>query len=243
MHSSFLYICKTEVILFDLIIFDLDGTLVDTLPEVHQSINETLYKMGLPTVSLSTSKKAIGPGPVEFIKILLPKNSLHRSLEFTALLSETYKKYNGLFADFFPGIPELLTSLKGKVRLAIATNKSLTETMPLAEKLHFSRWFDAIFTRDEVKEPKPSPDLLLHACNTFRLPPYRALMIGDTDNDVLASRAAGMPCCLAKWGYASNQEVLAKLCTFSSDSPRDLLRILNELPQLPVIEHYPAKNC
>lgn len=228
------------MILVDLIIFDLDGTLVDTAFEVHQSINDTLQKMGLPQVSLAASKRAIGPGPEEFVRILLPKDSLHRAGEFTALLSETYKRYNGMFADFFPGVPQILNQLNGKYKLAIATNKSFNEVMPLAEKLHFSKWFDAVFTRDDVKEPKPAPDLLLHACRAFRVPTKRALMIGDTDNDVLAARAAGMFCCLAKWGYASNQEELIKLCDFAVDSPQDLQALFIEFAT--VSEDYQLEN-
>ena len=208
-------------------IFDLDGTVVDTLFEVHQAINLALDQLNLPRVRLENSRKAIGPGPDEFIKYILLPEHLHHSQAFYAAFAEIYRRINATAAELFDGMAPLLDQLKGNYALAMATNKARVNTQPLIEKFGLDRWFQLIVTRDEAARPKPEPDMLLSICRHFDIEPQRSLMVGDTDNDVISAAAAKMPCALALWGYSDHFEQLSKIADFSISHPLDLLNLVN----------------
>lgn len=176
---------------------------------------------------MEDSRRAIGPGPDEFIKYILAPEHLQYSQAFYGVFAEIYHRTNATTAEFFDGMGELLSRLKGNYALAIATNKARVNTQPLIEKLLLDRWFDLIITRDEATRPKPEPDMLLACCEHFGVSPARALMIGDTDNDVLAALAAEMPSALALWGYSDHLLRLSRIADFSLSHPLQLLDLLN----------------
>ncbi len=182
--------------------------------------------MNLPRISEENSRRAIGPGPKEFIKHILSPQHLERAEEFFHVFSDIYRRYNGTRSTLFPEMEELLHLLHGRKRLALATNKSFEDTLPLIEKFSLDRLFDVILTRDDVAEPKPAPDMPLAACARLSVPPSRSLLVGDTYNDLAAAHAAGMPCCLALWGYSDQYDQLAGEAEYCASNPMELLEVL-----------------
>lgn len=210
----------------ELVLFDLDGTLVDTATDVHISLNIALEKMGLPTISRQIAKKAIGPGPQEFIKhILLDRVDLEE--EFRQIFRSIYWERCADNAEPFDGIVELLQELKDKnIKAAVATNKSHQGTDAVLKALELEFYFDVILSRDQVEHPKPAPDMVLEVCQLLNISPRQSMFIGDTDNDILASNAAGVKSCLALWGYSDHFNELKKISTYAVEHPLQVLDII-----------------
>jgi phosphoglycolate phosphatase len=213
---------------FDLVIFDLDGTLVDTLPDVHESINKTLVQLDLPQVPVEQTTKAIGPGPEEFIKFILSSENLHRAPDFYDAFRAIYSQHSSDTSEMFAGMQNLIRQLKKeKVRLALATNKARLDTEPLIAKFGLDQLFDIILTRDDVQNPKPAPDMLLKACRLLNVSPQRTLMLGDTDNDIIAAQNADILSCLALWGYSDFCD-LHLLADYTAENATDVMQIIME---------------
>lgn len=211
----------------ELVIFDLDGTLVDTAVDVHICLNAALQAMRLPQISMQLAKKAIGPGPKDFIKYVLGEENRGRAEEFHAAFRPIYQQHCADHAEPFDGILPLLNELKERgVKIVVATNKARKDTDIMLAVLDLEFYFDAILSRDDVAHPKPEPDMLLEACRRLHVLPEAALMLGDTDNDILSGRAAGIKSCLALWGYSDHFDELKKISTYSAEHPLDVLDIV-----------------
>ena len=213
----------------DLVIFDLDGTLVDTQKDVFISLNLALEQINLPLISLETAKKAIGPGPDEFLRYVIGESNLHRGEDFRNAFRPIYSERCADHAALFDGISALLSELKkAGIKLAVATNKARSGTDPILRVLEIEHFFDIIMTRDEVENPKPKPDMLLAACERLEIETNRALMLGDTDNDILAAEAAGVKSCLALWGYFHQMDELKKIADFAVEHPLHVLEFVEK---------------
>jgi phosphoglycolate phosphatase len=207
------------------ILFDLDGTLVHTAPDVHAAINFAREKLGLPPISLEQALKAIGPGADRFAITVLDAENAHRLDEFIAIFRPYYLSICSQNSRPFPGIVELLESLKG-YRLAVATNKRLEQTQHLLNALDLSKYFEILISPESVTRIKPAPDMIHHALDHFDLPPDQAIMVGDTDNDLLAAKAAGVTTCAVTWGYADLEFIKSLKPDYLIDKPEELLPIL-----------------
>ncbi len=220
---------------FDLIIFDLDGTLYDTAPDVHNCVNLALSEMGLPPVSLQQTMQAIGPGPGMFSKIILGAEHLHRYDEYIQIFRPIYHQKCLDKTRPFPGIVELLNKLENTIKV-VATNKPTTGSTLILKGSNLYDFFDLVIGPDCVEHAKPAPDMVYHACAKFNVPPERTILIGDTDNDILAANAAGCYSCLAGWGYSAEKEHLQQISDFYAAQPLDVLKILANAP-------LPVKKC
>jgi phosphoglycolate phosphatase len=211
---------------YDLVIFDLDGTLIDTSIDVHVSLNLALQQMNLPTISMEIAKKAIGPGPKDFVKYVLG-DAMDRVDEFHQVFRPIYWERCADNAEPFDGIIELLKDLHdAHIKCAVATNKAQEGTHAVLNGLELEHHFDFILSRDQVEHPKPAPDMLLTACAELDVHPDRALMLGDTDNDILAANAAGIKSALALWGFSDHFDDLKKIATFTVEHPLDVMEII-----------------
>jgi len=217
---------------FELLIFDLDGTLVDTARDVHFCINETRADMNLPPLTLEEARKSIGPGPNTFVDLVLPSDQKHR-------LDEFIKKFRACYIDHltdhsrpYAGIVELLAELqKQGIPLAVATNKPRRYTEKLLRDLDLLRFFSGIFTPDDVASRKPDPEMIVKVLEDMNASAENSLLIGDTDNDILAGKEAGVWTCAVTYGYGP-QEVLRNLQPdFMIDRPEDVLEIISTKKQ------------
>ena len=210
----------------DLVIFDLDGTLVDTATDVHICLNMTLEHMGLPTISLESAKQAIGPGPKHFLKYVLGDRA-ELADDFHKIFRPIYFSRCVDNAEPFDGIIELLQDLRDKdIKTAVATNKAQQGTDAVLKGLELESYFDIILSRDDVEKPKPAPDMLLKVYSRLAISPNNVLMLGDTDNDILAANAARVKSCLALWGFSDHFDELKKISTYAIEHPLQLLDIV-----------------
>lgn len=195
------------------VLVDLDGTLMDTAPDLAAAANAMRAEFGLPPLPVERIAAFVGKGADKLVHRALT-DSLDgeaRAEDFVRGRASFYRHYhrtNGCATVVFERVPDALALLRGRgLRLACVTNKPREFTVPLLERLDLARYFDAIVAGDEVKEKKPHPALLLEACARLGVAPAAACMFGDSVNDALAARAAGMRVLLVETGYNEGESV------------------------------------
>jgi HAD superfamily hydrolase (TIGR01549 family) len=212
---------------FQGIIFDFDGTLVDTFPGIFSAWDRTFKLLNLGPLPPERVKKAIGPTKDAYLRIIL--EDLYNSHGQIAL--ETFRgiyKSESIYATtLFPGIPELLETLDNTgIRMGIASNKPFTQVMKLVEHFGLADCFSPILGPEKVKDGKPAPDMLLECGREWDLPAARLLVAGDTDMDLIAGRNAGMARAAVLWGYSEKRILMAHSPEYCVNAPAELGEII-----------------
>lgn len=185
------------------ILFDLDGTLLDTAPEFTTCVNYLLTQAGKQPISVEKVRSAVSfgaQGMIECAFNISPSDPNFLTLKQQFL--EAYAQTLGLETSFFPGILPLLTFLtEQQLPWGIVTNKPMAYTQGLIQ--HFAPLQQAacVIAGDTLSTQKPHPAPLLHACALLKVQPENCWYIGDAKSDVQASKAAGMRCAVANYGY------------------------------------------
>jgi phosphoglycolate phosphatase len=197
------------------VLIDLDGTLMDTAPDLAAAANRMRADFGLPPLPLERIAAFVGKGAEVLVHRALTDKLDGRAdpqafARGRASFYEHYTVENGMQAIVFDRVPQALEQLRGQgLKIACVTNKPRQFTVPLLAKMDLARHFDAVVAGDEVAEKKPHPALLLEACRRLQLAPAEVLLIGDSVNDAHAARAAGCGCVLVETGYNEGETVAA----------------------------------
>jgi phosphoglycolate phosphatase len=201
------------------VLIDLDGTLMDTVPDLAAAANHMRADFGLAALSVERIAAFVGKGADVLVHRAL-SDRLDGTVDderFDRGRAAFYRHYhatNGLETIVFDQVPRALDLLRGRgLKLACVTNKPREFTLPLLLRVQLAERFDAIVAGDEVREKKPHPDLLLTACARLGVAPAAARMIGDSVNDAQAAQAAGMRAILVRTGYNEGGSV-AELAAF-----------------------------
>ncbi|MFM1813851.1 MAG: hypothetical protein RLZ98_546 [Pseudomonadota bacterium] len=189
------------------VVFDLDGTLIDTAPDLVAAANRSLAELGLPPVSAATIKPFVGYGARRMIveglrasSVELDDGEVDRLLE---IYLEHYAENIAVESRPFPNvIGEIEAMRKAGARIAICTNKREDMSRRLITALGLDRHFDAIVGRDTLPVCKPHPDHLLETIARAGGDRNRAIMIGDTETDIATARAAKVPVIAVTFGYS-----------------------------------------
>ena len=190
------------------VLLDLDGTLLDTAPEIAAAAADMLGELGLEPVAPGQVRAFIGKGIPHLVWRTLEASlgsrpDERRAGEGIESFFFHYEKRNGRTATVYPGVREGLTTLHASgFLLACVTNKAARFTEPLLRSTGLAAFFSAIVSGDSVARKKPAPDPLLAACERLGVGPGETLMIGDSANDALAARAAGCAVLLVPYGYS-----------------------------------------
>lgn len=194
------------------VLLDLDGTLLDTAPDLAAAANAMLAEQGLEPLQAGVIRDFIGRGIARLVERCLQAagQPLACARLEPALRSfgAHYRRLNGRASRPFPGVPEALERLRASsLRLACVTNKAAAFTAPLLARTGLTPYFDAVVTADQVGARKPHPGLFLHACQALAVVPAEAAVIGDSANDAEGARAAGCPVLLVSYGYSEGRDV------------------------------------
>lgn len=194
------------------VLLDLDGTLLDTAPDLAAAANAMLAEQGLAPLPASVIRGFIGRGIAHLVESCLQSagNPLACARLEPALRSfgVHYARVNGRESRPYPGVCETLARLRAaSVRLACVTNKARAFTAPLLAKTGLAPYFDAVVTADQAGARKPNPEPFLHACRTLAVAPAEAAVIGDSANDAEGARAAGCRVLLVSYGYSEGRDV------------------------------------
>lgn len=212
-----------------LVIMDLDGTLVDTAPDITAGINSMLADLGLPTCDRATIAGWVGSGVSRLIKRALtgqvdgePDAALYERAD--PLFRQYYGARVSQESTLYPGAAATLEALRiAGFELACVTNKPEAFTVPLLKDLGIHHHFGLLLSGDTLPRSKPDPLPLLHACDHFAVGSNHSVMVGDSVNDTQAAEAAGMPVIWATYGYNQGVDVRAL-------APAAVIDELSELP-------------
>jgi phosphoglycolate phosphatase len=206
-------------------VFDLDGTLVDTLPDVAFGVNKALEQMGHSPLSLEQVKKAVGPGKDEFIRAIFPGVQNPEGKMFLSLFREIYWEHCLDETRLFSGMGNVLIRLENR-KLGVASNKPRTYTEKILEGLGIRSRFDDVLGPEDVVHAKPHPEMIIKLMERVDGIPSQTLLVGDTDMDILAGRGAGIGVCGVRYGYGRVADMERLYPDFFIDSPEELLSIL-----------------
>ncbi len=197
---------------YDAVLFDLDGTLADTAPDLAQALNQTLRYYGKETLPFNTIRPHVSQGGLALIKLGFGFDEKHTDYAKTrAYLLQYYQQHIAQHTTLFDGMTELLTTLESNnTPWGIVTNKPGYLTTPLIKTLALDQRAGCVVSGDTVSHSKPHPAPLLHACKIMGLEAQRCLYIGDAKRDIEAGHNAGMISLAAAFGYIGEHDNIAE---------------------------------
>ncbi len=216
------------------VLFDLDGTLLDTAPDLVGALNHLRTEEGLPPVPVSEFRRFVSRGALGLIREGLPDRGAEEEARRRQRFLDWYAVHSLDESGPFPGVEALLATLDEEgIAWGIVTNKPTFLTLPILEAIGWSRRARSVVCGDTLAVSKPHPDPVLRACREVGVDPARAAMVGDDPRDLDAGDAAGCLPVLAAYGYgaeevlSSDREIPARIETpegmlgFFDASPRD----------------------
>ena len=212
---------------YNCVVFDLDGTLLDTLGDLRDSVNYALLKNSLPQRTTEEIRSFVGNGIRLLIERAVPQNT------FIDLVDKCFDDFKAHYKDnsanltkAYDGINELLFELKNRgVKLAVVSNKADFAVKTLVET-YFPDVFDCAVGEKEGVKRKPAPDTVFAVINELNVNEKDVIYIGDSEVDIETSKNADIPCICVTWGFR-DKEVLEKLCPeYIVDSPEKILDIV-----------------
>lgn len=188
--------------MYQLVIFDLDGTILDTLQDLADAVNHAMKKNDMPLHTVDEVRQFVGNGIRKLIERSVPKETE------TAVIDKVHSDFTAYYqvhcADNtapYAGIPELLQNLREHgIHTAVISNKADYAVQSLCEQ-YFPNLFDAVAGEKEGTRRKPAPDSVNAVLNALHLTREQAVYIGDSDVDIETAKNAGMPCISVAWGF------------------------------------------
>jgi len=210
---------------YDLAVFDLDGTLINSVVDIAAAVNRALTELGLSARSEDEIRRYLGEGARRLVEQLLV------GIE-TAVVDDVLASFRREYLAFplertrpYPGIPELLDALHDMPR-ALATNKPEEHTLKILDGLGWMSKFDVIIGGDTLSERKPHPLILSTVCERIGVPPTRTAHVGDTPFDVHAATIVGVTPIGVSWGFRTAAELRAEGAEIVVDTAQELLSVL-----------------
>jgi len=191
---------------FDAVVFDLDGTLVDSAPDLHAHLNALLAELGRPGLALAEIRPLIGDGARALLQRgLAASGGLPAGADLEALFLEFVTRYTARpvrFGAVYEGVAAVLDALHAEgARLGVCTNKPQVPSERVLAALGLERYFPVVIGGDRLAVRKPDPGHLRAVLERLGARPARAVMVGDSATDLLTARAAGVACVLVSFGY------------------------------------------
>jgi phosphoglycolate phosphatase len=188
-----------------LLIFDLDGTLVNTLEDIAASVNHTLGRLGRGPLPLETVGRYVGDGLTMLLERALGGRT-DRLAEAKRVYIEHHRRNFVVNSSLYPGVRETLEHFRS-LPMAVITNKDREFSEPLLTRLGIIQYFKLIIGADAGLPLKPAPDSILKILGDVNVPKGRAVIVGDGTTDVIAGRAAGITTCSVTYGFRSEEEL------------------------------------
>lgn len=212
---------------YQTVIFDMDGTILETLEDMRDSVNVTMDQVGCPHRSLEEVRRFVGNGAAKLIERCMPQGAQDPRFETAFRL---YKQYYDTHAQIktgpYQGIPELLRTLKDRgVQIAVVSNKPDEAVKTLAE-YYFPGLFPVAIGQRPGIETKPAPDSVFEAMHLLGARPETSVYVGDSDVDIDTARNAGLDCLSVTWGFRDVDFLLAHGAKHLVHSAGELFRVL-----------------
>jgi len=203
-----------------LVIFDLDGTLVDAYPAIIESFNLTMQKLGYPKRKGSVIRKAVGWGDENLLKPFVKEEDLTQAL---SIYRKHHEKSLIRKSKVFSGVFKVLDFLKrNNIKVAVASNRPTKFSLILIRHLGLDKYLDYVLCADKIKQIKPNPYLLNKIISHFKVLPYQALYVGDMAIDAQAGKNAQIKTIIVTTGSNTYKEVF-------KEKPFKIIRKITEL--------------
>lgn len=187
---------------FRAVLFDMDGTLLDTAPDMANALNVLRREMKMAPLPFEAVRPSVSHGAVRVVKAGFPQASDAQFAELQRRFLDIYSAALARETRLFPGMAEVLDFLDASgLKSGVVTNKAAWLTEPLLTQLGLRARFACVVSGDTVAERKPHPLPMLHAAALAGVAPADCLYVGDAERDVQAAHAAGMPALVASYGY------------------------------------------
>lgn len=214
--------------MFKVAIFDLDGTLLNTLDDLANACNYALNKFSFPTHEVEEYKKFIGNGIYKLVERAVPNNKKDKETveKVLEIFSEYYNEHMIDMTKPYEGIITLLDELRLKgIKLAVVSNKKHEFTMQIVEK-YFGDRFDIVFGHRESYKAKPDPVSVLEVIDKFNILKNECIYIGDSNVDIMTARNSGIECIGVSWGFRGKEELAKAGADYIADNIIELKDIL-----------------
>ncbi|MBR1423138.1 MAG: HAD family hydrolase [Ruminococcus sp.] len=214
--------------MYKLVIFDLDGTLVNSLFDLGDSVNAVLEEEGLPTFDYEAYKYMVGNGTVKLIERALPDNMRTKdNIEaFHRRFAEQYQRRCLDKTRPYVGIDKALSFLKSSsVKLAVASNKPDEFAKFIVSNVFDDGTFDIVIGKREGVPTKPDPAIINDILSAAKVPPEETLIAGDSDVDVFTAHNAGIKCIGCEWGFRGRDELEQAGADFIISRPEELTEL------------------
>ena len=189
-----------------LIVYDFDGTLVDTLFDIADAVNLSLNELGLRTLSRATIRKYVGKGVERLMAQSIDGTGYTDLPRAVELFRRHYSENLMNHTRFYPSGREILDHFRDK-KQAICSNKPEDFVRRILESLKSLDYFDAILGGDSVESKKPDPEGLLHLLDCFQCSPEMAVLVGDSPVDIETGKRAGVYTCIVNYGFGNPKEI------------------------------------
>ena len=216
--------------MYDTLIFDLDGTLLYTLEDIHDAVNHVLGENGYSLNTLEDTRNYVGKGLKQLMKRSLPEDAGKEVLDRLAEeLCDYYADHCQIKTRPYDGILECLEKLKSQgYQMAIVSNK-IDEAVKELNALYFGKYISVAIGEREGIQRKPAPDTVYQALKELGASPEKALYIGDSEVDFATSQNAGLDCMSVSWGFRERSLLEDLKPAFLIDEPGEILETLEKL--------------
>lgn len=210
------------------VLFDLDGTLVDSLQDLTDAVNHMLFRFERRALNPSQVQLLVGKGARNLVQRALNTDSPDEINEGLAAFTAFNELHIADNSRLYPGVRELLQQLAdGGIRMAIISNKNEALSRLILKTLAIDTYFDLIAGGDSFEEMKPSPLPLIKVITALSCTPAKAIMIGDSINDILAGNRAGITTIGCAWGYGDAEEL--RSAQYQATSLTKIISIINSI--------------
>ncbi len=208
-----------------IVIFDLDGTLLNTLDDLADSTNYALSKFGYPTRTIEEVRQFVGNGVAKLIERAIPDGKNNSNFEkCLSIFKENYAQNMYNKTAPYNGIIEMLSNLKSKgIKIAVVSNKFDLAVKELCKK-YFKGFIDFAAGENEAQgiKKKPAPDTVLSVLRKFSFSPEDAIYVGDSDVDIMTAKNSHMPCISVTWGFRDEKFLLKSGATILINAPSEI---------------------
>ncbi len=208
-------------------IFDLDGTLVNSLTDIAEASNYALRKLGFPEHELSKYNYFVGDGVKTLIERILPEDNQNKFDETLKIYNDYYNTHYTVKTYVYDGIMETLKKLHvNGVKLAVASNKTAIFTKNVVKHYFGDELFSVVCGKEEHRPTKPNPEIIFEVMEKLNVTDNECFMIGDTNIDIKTGKNAGIKTIGCLWGFRTLEELTDANADFIAEKPNDIFKII-----------------